>query len=431
MSSSPVTSFPTAYTLSPRTLWLMAIACGVCVANICYNQPLLGDFATYFHATAAQVGWVAMASQTGYGLGLLFFLPLGDIIERRKIVLFLVYACAALLALTAASPTLWLLILGNLLVGATSMGTQILIPLAVELSPPNKRGQTVGVMMTGVLGGILLARTLAGVVGDYFGWRAMFALATIMMLALALLLRGRLPHRPPVVTMRYGELMVSLWEVLKTQPLLWRPSIIGALSFGSFTAFWTSLSFLMAEQFHRGATETGLFGIVGLVGALAAPYAGKLSDKRGAAFTVMLALTVILTAFGVMWMWVTIPALILGVLLMDVGVQTVQVAEHGNVLSLVPEARSRINTLYMGSRFIGGAAGSLVGGLAWSHGSWPAVCVAALGMNALALAIHFIAWRRSRPVNESTGWLGDATRSSRASSPGSFGSAPARSHDAA
>jgi MFS family permease len=181
----------------------------------------------------------------------------------------------------------------------------------------------------------------------------------------------------------------------------------------------------MAEQFHRGATETGLFGIVGLVGALAAPYAGKLSDKRGAAFTVTLALTVILAAFGVMWVWVSIPALILGVLLMDVGVQTVQVAEHGNVLSLVPEARSRINTLYMGSRFIGGAGGSLIGGFAWSHGSWAAVCAAALAMNGLALAIHFVARHREKSVSKTTARRVSAAHSS---STGSFrsGAAPSR-----
>ena len=394
MSSPSAASSSSVAELSPRTLWLMAVACGACVANFCYNQPLLGAFAIYFNATAAQVGWVAMASQIGYGIGLLFFLPLGDIVERRKLILTLIYLCAVMLVATAFAPSLTLLILGNFLIGATCMGAQILIPIAVEMSPPNEQGRTVGVMMTGLLGGILLARTLAGFVGDHFGWRAMFGLAAVMMVVLASLLRTRLPHRPPTVTMRYRDLMVSLWQVLKSQPRLWRPSIIGALSFGSFTAFWTSLSFLMAEHFHRGSTETGLFGIVGLVGALAAPYSGKLADKNGAAFTVTLALTVILAAFGVMWLWVTIPALILGVLLMDVGVQTVQVAEQGKVLSLMPEARSRINTLYMVSRFIGGALGSLAGAFAWSHSGWPGVCAAALGMNALALTIHFVAKRR-------------------------------------
>jgi predicted MFS family arabinose efflux permease len=394
-STPPDRSVP-ATALSSRTLWLMAIACGVCVANICYNQPLLGDFAVYFHATPAQVGWVSMASQAGYGLGLLFFLPLGDIRERGRLVQTMIYLCAGFLALTAAAPNLTLLIIGNLLVGATAMSAQIMIPLAVELSPPENRGHTIGVLMTGLLGGILLARTLAGVIGDHFGWRAMFGLATIMMLALAFLLRGRLPHRAPTVTLRYRELMASLWDVLKTQPRLIRPSLIAALSFGTFTAFWTSLAFLMAEKFHRGATETGLFGIVGLAGALAAPYAGKLADRRGAAFTVMLSLATIFAAFGLMWFWMTIPSLIIGVLLMDVGVQTIQVAEQGVVLSLLPAASSRLNTLYMVARFIGGAGGSLVGAFAWSYGRWPAVCATALGMNLLALAIHLVVSRRER-----------------------------------
>lgn len=376
----------------------MAIVCGVCVANICYNQPLLGDFAAYFHASAGEVGWVAMASQAGYGIGLLFFLPLGDIMERRRLVLTLICICAVMLAATAAAPTLPLLILGNLLIGATAMGAQILIPLAVEMSPANAQGRTVGVMMTGVLGGILLARTLAGFVGDHFGWRAMFGLAAAMMVVLAGLLRGVMPHRPPALALSYGRLMHSLWEVLKTQPRLWRPALVGALSFATFTAFWTSLAFLMKEHFHRGATETGLFGIVGLVGALAAPYAGKFADRFGAVYTVSIALAVIFAAFGIMFMWVTIPMLIVGVLLMDVGVQTVQVAEQGRVLSLIPQARSRLNTLYMVSRFVGGALGSLVGAFAWTHGQWPAVCGATLGLTALAMVIHLVGQRYESPV---------------------------------
>ena len=393
MSSPPAAFSSHATALSERTLWLMSIACGACVANICYNQPLLGDFAAYFHATASQVGWVAMASQAGYGIGLLFFLPLGDILERRRLVLTLIYVCAALLAATAAAPTLPLLFLGNLLVGATAVGAQILIPLAVEMSPENARGRTVGVLMTGILGGILLARTLAGFIGDHFGWRAMFGLAAGMMVLLAVLLRNSLPHRPPALALSYARLMRSLWDVLKTQPKLWRPALVGALSFGTFTAFWTSLSFLMRDEFHRGSTETGLFGIVGLGGALLAPYAGKLSDRRGATFTVAIALVSIFAAFGLMWTWVTIPMLIVGVLLMDVGVQTVQVAEQGQVLSLLPEARSRINTLYMVARFVGGALGSLVGATAWTHGQWPAVCGATLAMIALAMVIHVVGKR--------------------------------------
>ena len=381
--------------LSRQTLLLMALTCGVCVANICYNQPLLGDFAAQFHASAAQVGWVAMASQAGYGLGLLFFLPLGDKLERAKLVRSMTWVCAALLALTAAAPSLPLLIAGNLLIGATAVSAQVLIPLAVELSPPERRGQTVGTLMAGLLGGILLARTLAGFIADAFGWRMVFAVAAAMMVALALLLRGRLPHRAPTIDMSYRSLIASLWQVWKTQPKLWRSAAVGALSFGSFTAFWTSLSFLMSEQFHRGATETGLFGIVGLGGALLAPYAGRLADRRGAVFTVTLALAVSIAAFVLMDVWVAIPVLVLGVLLMDVGVQTAQVAEQGNVLMLLPEARSRLNTLYMVMRFAGGAAGSLAGAYAWSLGGWRAVCTVAVGMNVLALLVHVIAHRQA------------------------------------
>ncbi len=380
--------------LSRQTLWLMAVACGVSVANICYNQPLLGDFAAYFHATPAQVGWVAMASQAGYGLGLLFFLPLGDILERGRLVLTLILLCAVALAATALAPTLGLLIAGNLLIGATAMSAQVLIPFAVELSPASQRSQTIGVMMTGILGGILVGRTVGGILGEYLGWRAVFGIAAAMMVTLALALRGRLPHRRPAVQMPYGQLLASLWQVLRTQPRLWRPSLVTALSFGSFTAFWTTLSFLMAEYFHRGATETGMFGLVGLVGALAAPYAGKLADKRGPTFTVTIALAATVLSFGLMGFWVTIPALILGVLLMDVGVQSVQVAEQGNVLALLPEARSRLNTLYMVARFIGGALGSLAGAYAWSLGRWPAVIAITIGLNVLALAIHVLLQRR-------------------------------------
>lgn len=380
--------------LSRRTLWLMAASCGICVANVCYNQPLLGDIASYFHATAAQVGWVAMASQAGYGLGLLLLLPLGDILERRRLVQTIIGLCAGVLALTAVAPTLGLFIAGNLLVGVTSMASQILIPFAVELSPPERRGHTVGVMMTGLLGGILLARTLAGFVGDRLGWRAMYGLATLLMIGLACALQGRLPHRRPTTRMPYGRLMASLWQVLRTQPRLWRPSIVTALSFGSFTAFWTTLAFVMQDHFHLGASATGLFGLVGLAGALAAPHAGRLADRRGASFTVVLALIASLAAFGLMSVWLTIPGLIFGVMLMDVGVQTVQVSEQGTVLALMPEARSRLNTLYMVARFIGGAIGSLAGAYAWTYGRWPSVCAVAFAMNALALGIHWIALRR-------------------------------------
>lgn len=380
------------------TLWLMSLACGVSVANLIYNQPLLGDFAKDFSATPEAAGQVASVSQIGYGLGLLFLLPLGDLVERRRLVIALTLLCAALMAATAFAPTISLLILAHLFIGVTSMSAQVLIPMGVEMAPPERRGHTVGTLMTGLLGGILLARTLSGVVADQFGWRAMYGLAAVMMVVLGGALALRLPHRPPALRMSYGKLMGSLWELLRTQPRLWPATLVSALSFASFSVFWTALSFLMMEHFHRGASEAGLFGVVGLVGALGAPMAGRISDRLGSAFLVTVSLIVCAVAFGLMWAWITIPSLIIGVLLMDLGAQSVQVAEQSKVIALVPEARSRLNALYMVGRFAGGAFGSVTGAIAWAHGGWTGVCVSSILMTALALVVHFFGSRHAPQV---------------------------------
>jgi predicted MFS family arabinose efflux permease len=388
---------PAVQALPTRTLAVMAAACGAAAANIYYNQPLLSDFARYFHASENRAGLVATAAQVGYGIGLFFFVPLGDLLERRRIVLTLVFVCSLLLVGTAFAPTLPALIVLQLLVGITAMSAQVLIPLGIDLTPPERRGHTVGILMAGLLCGILLARTVGGVVSDHFGWRAMFGLAAGVMAVLGVVLHFELPHRPPSLRMSYGALMRSMIHLLRTQPPLWIAGAVSGLSFGVFTLFWTALSFLMAEHFHRGASEAGLFGIIGVIGALAAPLAGKLSDKRGSAFTVTLSLACCLIAFGAMWVWVTIAGLIVGVLLMDLGVQSIQVAEQAKVMALVPEARSRINTLYMVARFAGGAAGSAIGTAAWTFARWPGVCGAAVAMTLIALVVHEIGERVTRP----------------------------------
>ncbi|MDB5295741.1 MAG: transporter, partial [Phycisphaerales bacterium] len=310
--------------LTSRTLWVMSVACGVVVANVYYNQPLLGDLARAFGATPARAGLVATAAQVGYGVGLFFFVPLGDLVERRRLVLALVWACIALLAATAAAPTLPLLAVCHLLVGATAVGAQVLIPLAVDLSPPAARGRTVGALMAGLLCGVLLARTVAGFVADHAGWRAVYALAVAAMLVLAAVLHRSLPHHPPTLRSSYLRLLRSMVGLLRAHPPLWAASAVSGLSFAGFAAFWTTLSFLMADRFGLGASEAGLFGLVGVAGALAAPLAGRVSDRRGPAFAVSVALAASAAAFGLMWAWVAIPGLVAGVLLMDLGVQSIQ-----------------------------------------------------------------------------------------------------------
>ena len=378
--------------LSTTILWLMATACGLCVANIYYNQPLLGDFSSYFQASPWATGLIATAAQVGYGLGLLFFLPLGDLLERRRLILFLVYACVFSLIGMAAAPNLILLILAQLLVGLFSISAQILIPLAIEMAPSNQRGKIVGILMSGVLCGILLARVFSGLIGDALGWRFVYGIATLFMIAVGLGLGTYLPHRAPTVRLPYGRLMYSLWELLRTQPGLRIASIVSGLSFATFVAFWTTLSFLMIDRFHQGASAAGLFGLIGLIGAAGAPWAGKLSDHKGVAFTLNLALILSAIAFVIMGLWVTIPVLVAGVLLMDLGAQTVQVAAQAEVLSLLPDARSRLNTIYMVSRFGGGALGSAIGAWAWSLAGWSGVCGFCLGATLLALLIHLLSF---------------------------------------
>jgi predicted MFS family arabinose efflux permease len=384
--ASPETAEPIG--LSDRTLWVMATACGTAAANIYYNQPLLGNFANYFHATDAQAGMVATAAQVGYGVGIFFFVPLGDLMERRRLVLLLTAACALVLMFTAAASSLTALVFFQLLVGITAMGAQVLIPLAVDLSAAERRGHTVGILMGGLLMGILLARTVSGFLGDLVGWRATYMMSAGVMGIMWFVLRASLPHRAPSLRMSYARLMHSMWDLLITQPKLWTASAVSALTFASFAGFWTTLSFLMKVKFDRGAKEAGMFGIIGVAGALAAPIAGKLSDKRGPGFTVFAAVLSSIAAFALMGLRVSIPSLIFGVLLMDMGVQSVQVAEQATVMSLVPDARSRMNTMYMVARFMGGAGGSALCALMWSKYRWTGVCSANVVLLAVAMGVH-------------------------------------------
>jgi predicted MFS family arabinose efflux permease len=377
----------------------MATACGISVANICFNQPLLGDFAATFHVDARAAGMAATASQAGYGLGILFLLPLGDLVDRRNLTLLLVLLCAVFLGATALAPTLWVLIAAHFLVGVTAINAQILIPFAAELSPPEQRGRTVGILFGGLLYGILFARVVAGVVGEYWGWRTLYGIAAAAMVALGLALRGNLPHRRPSLTLSYPRLMHSLFELVATQPVLRRAAAMSGFSFASFTAFWTVLSFLMADRFHLGPMAAGLFGLAGVAGAWASPAIGHFSDRRGPAFTIGVALAVTAASFALMGAWVTLPVLAIGVVLMDLGIQSFQVAAQGRVIALLPNAGSRLNTLYMVGRFIGGAAGSALGAWVWTRAGWGGFCLLTIAFNAAAGIIH---WRDVRETRSET-----------------------------
>jgi predicted MFS family arabinose efflux permease len=313
------------------------------------------------------------------------------VVERRRVLLVLFGVSVLLLLAEAAAPNLPALIAAQFAVGLTGMSAQLLIPFAVDLTPIEDRGRTVGGLMAGLLAGVLIGRVAAGFLSDAYGWRAVFLVAAAVMVGMTVVLYFTLPHRPPTARLTYVRLMRSLVGLLRTQRRMWGSAIVSALSFAAYTALWTTLAFLMASRFHRGATETGLFSLVGMAGALMAPLAGKLSDRRGAALMLTLAVAVSLLAFTVMVAWVTIAGLIVGMTLLDLGTQSVQVAAQSHVMHIQPDARSRLNTIYMVLRFIGGASGSVLGAAAWTHAGWTGVCGTAILLLAVAMLVHCVA----------------------------------------
>lgn len=372
--------------LSAGLLWTMTVGGGAAVANIYYNQPMLAAMARDFHASAHQVSLVTTFTQIGYALGMPAFIPLGDFVERRRLVIGMFLGVAVALVGAALAPSLPWLILASLLIGLTTVIAQLLIPLATELSRPEEQGRVIGRILSGILLGILLARTLSGAVAEHFGWRAMFWLAAAIAVALALVLRQRLPHLPPQSRLRYPELMLSIWRLARELPKLRQVSLVAAMFFAAFSAFWTTLVFLLeTPPYHYGSQAAGLFGVVGATGVLIAPLAGRMCDRHSPRFVAAIAIVICLAAYAVFWgLGLRLWGLVLGVVLLDMGVQAAQVANQSRVLGLRPESRNRVNTIYMICYFTGGSLGSLIGSWGWSRWQWSGVC--ACGVAFLALA---------------------------------------------
>jgi len=369
---------------------LLAVAAAATVANLYYIQPLLPEVARGFGATPRAIGWVPVLTQAGYAVGLLLFIPLGDAVERRRLILSLVAASALALAATAAAPGPAWLAASSFLVGFFTVVPHVAVPLAAHLATPSERGRVIGLVMGGVLVGILLARTVSGFVGGALGWRAMYALAALFMVALGAALWRLLPESPPERAHRYSALLSSLLPLVRDERELREASIIGGMIFGAFSVFWTTLAFFLeGPPYHAGAEAAGLFGLVGVAGALAAPLVGRLSDRRGPRFTTGVALAVALASFGVFAaLGRVLLGLIAGVVLLDVGVQSAHVSNLARIHALDPAARSRRNTVYMVSYFVGGALGTWLGVRAWTRAGWAGVSIAGAGFVVAAL----LAW---------------------------------------
>src|ERR1700722_5243932 len=400
-----MTTSTTSTKSGPRApLPFLGLACAVSVSTMYFNQPLLLEMSHSYGVTAGRVGFVAVATQVGYAIGLFTFVPLGDVLERRSLMRRMYGAVTVALLLVALAPGLGWLIAASLLLGLFASVTHVVLPIAPDLVSQEQRGRAIGPVMTGLLLGILLARTFAGWVSGIHGWRWVFVVAAVINATFVPLIWKVMPKLPPKQQLRYADAMKSLWTLFRTQPLLRESSIVGALVFASFSCFWTTLAFLLQSHYGLGAGIAGTFGVVGAAGALVAPLAGRLSDRHGSRWVISLGMG--LLTFSYILLWVEEPAgisttfhivaLVVGVLVLDVGAQMTQVANQTRIFGLVPSARSRLNTVYMTVFFTGAAVGSALATMAWARWRWNGVCCLAIGFIALAGLQHAIGSRHVR-----------------------------------
>jgi predicted MFS family arabinose efflux permease len=374
----------------------LGLASGASVATIYYNQPLLLEMSRTFHTGSAQTAWVAVATQMGYALGILLFVPLGDVAERRGLIAKLFAAVSIALLAAGLAPTLAVLVLASVAIGITAAVTHVLVPVAPELAGPGESGRAIGTVMTGLLLGILLARTASGWLGAALNWRGVFLVAAGFTALFVPLLWWRLPTLPPVKAVGYAEALRSLWKLVVEQPTLREASAVGFLVFAAFSAFWTNLAFLLGGPHYRmGAGAAGSFGVLGASGALAASFAGRLADRRGARWVVGMGVALLIAGYVILWtLGYHMAGLIVGVIVIDMGQQSMQIGNQTRIFGLVEGARSRLNTVYMIVFFLGGAAGSALSSAAWAHWQWSGVCIMALAFLAIAALLLIRGARR-------------------------------------
>ena len=385
--------------LSRRFVWLLTLACGLTVANLYYTQPLLEAIAKSFHASPASTGAVVTATQLGYAVALVLLVPLGDIVRRRPLVCGLLVADSVALAVSAAAPSLHVLVGAGLAVGVTSVVVQILVPFAATLAGDVDRNRVIGMLLSGMLLGVLLSRTFAGLVSQAVSWRLVYLLAAVFMVVAAVVLYRLLGARPAELTITYQQQMRAIAAVVVQEPVLRQRSIIGACGYAAFNCFWTTAAFLLTTTpYHFNQSAVGLFGLVGAAGALTTNVAGRyLTVPRQRAMSALL-LGGLLASFVTMGLGrVSFLLLIVGVLVMDAAVQGIHLVNQSVIYSLLPQARARLTAVYMSSYFIGGGLGSAAGSLCYRAAGWTGACVAGGAFALIAIAVWLAGQWRTRP----------------------------------
>ena len=380
--------------LSAWLVFLMAFAIGITVASNYYAQPLLHSITDDLHIAVKHAGFIIMAAQFSYAIGLLFITPLGDKMERKRLILILMILSTCGLLISATSKSLWMLMLGTAMTGLFSTVAQVLIPFAATLSSPEHRGKIVGTLMSGMLLGILLGRAFAGLVSSMTDWHYVYWIAASIMTIVTLLLYLSLPSYKNTININYFQLLFSIGSLYQQEPVLRIRSLLAIISFALFSLLWTPLAFVLSNTpYHYSDFIIGLFGLAGAAGALGSPIVGRLSDK-GKGF---LATTIGLILLLASWLPLSLAeyslfALILGVILLDFAVQVTHVSNMNAIYQIRPEARSRMNTGYMVSYFIGGMLGSIASTYLYSNYGWLAIIITGTVLGSLGLLcwLHYL-----------------------------------------
>ncbi|ANC20245.1 MFS transporter [Bacillus cereus] len=362
--------------ISSGLIILLATACGIIVANLYYAQPLIGVISNEIELSNSSAGLIVTLTQIGYVVGLLFLVPLGDIVENKKLILILLFLSAFALISMVFVKSATLLLIASFFIGLGSVAAQVLVPLVSYLSSENARGRVVGNVMSGLLLGIMLARPISSLVADMWGWNAIFALSATVIIVLAFVLSKVLPTRKPKAKTNYIALLNSMWQLLRTTPILRRRAIYHACVFGAFSLFWTTVPLLLSSPaFHFSQTAIALYALVGITGAIAAPIGGRLADLGWTQPATGIALTIVIISLLLPLIIqssspIGIAVLVIAAILLDMGVSANLVLSQRLIFSLSPEIRSRLNGLFMAIFFLGGAVGSFIGGWAYALGGW-------------------------------------------------------------
>jgi predicted MFS family arabinose efflux permease len=376
---------------------LMAIAAGIIVANIYYNQPILKEIGGAVGASEMEIGKVAMLSQIGYGLGMFFVLPLGDKVNRKNLIVLISGLLTLILIAFALAKTLLVVYMLSLLIGICSVPAQIILPMAATLDPVN-RGKTVGKVFSGILVGILGARVISGLIAEWLGWRYVYGISAVMVFVITILLKLYLPNVAPKFKGNYFDLLKSTLSLIKEHRVLRHACLLGSFTFGVFCSFWTTLTFHLSTAPLNYQTGTiGLFGLIAIGGALVAPYFGKLADKGNTYRSLLISVSLMIGSVLLIKIFpFSVIALMIGIFFLDIGVQATQITNFARIYSLHEHAHSRLNTIYVTMYFIGGAVGTYCGLLSWKLGGWTLSTYQMLLWSGIALIIVIVSEKITR-----------------------------------